>query len=127
MAKLPPIDTRAHWIRDALNRGDRPHALQLLEAALKSGKPGKETIALAEYLRTAKRGRQPFGSKHLWYDIGRDNDELRGAGVPYDERLQRLSLAYHLNDQSKLKTAIAKYEAAMEAVRAIDREETGGS
>lgn len=120
MAKLPPIDVRAHWILDALHRGDRPRALKLIDDAIASGRAGAKTLEIAEYLRSAKRGRQPFGAKHLWWDIGVDNDEMRAAGVGYADRLQRLALKYRLADESKLKMAIAKYEEAAEEIRAID-------
>lgn len=122
MARLPPLDVRAHWIRDALHRGDRPRALAMIDEAIASGKAGAETRALAEYLRTAKRGRPPFGAKHLWYEIGLDNDEMREAGKSGEERYAAIALKYRMNDISKIKTAIAKYERAMDEVRAIDQE-----
>lgn len=120
MAKLPPIDVRAHWIRDALHRGDRTVALAMIDEAIASGKAGRETLALAEYLRTAKRGRQPFGAKHRWYEIGVDNDEMRDAGKTGEERYATLALKYRINDVSKIKTAIARYERAMDEVRSIE-------
>ena len=118
MAKLPPIDVQVFWIRDLLNRGQREQALARLEQVLASGKAGAETLALAEYLRTAKRGRQPFGAKNLWFDIGADNDEMRSKGVSHADRMERLALSYRVNDLAKLKTYIAKYEKCMDELRA---------
>lgn len=121
VAKLPPIDVHAHWIRDLLHRGRREEALDRLHKVLASGKAGAETRALAEYLATAKRGRQPFGARHLWYEIGIDNDDLRAKGMPYAERLAELAARYMIADR-QLKAAIARYEAAMDEIRAIDPE-----
>lgn len=118
MAKLPPIDVQVFWIRDLLNRGQREQALARLEQVLASGKAGAETLALAEYLRTAKRGRQPFGAKNLWFDIGVDNDEMRSKGISHADRMERLALSYRVNDLAKLKTYIAKYEKCMDELRA---------
>lgn len=123
MAPLPrKFDARAHWIRDALHHGDRKRALSMLDDAIASGKAGNETIALAEYLRAAKRGRQPFGAKHLWYDIGLDNDMLRDQGMSHADRMAELSRKYHVYDESKLRTWCAKYERTMEEIRTIDEE-----
>jgi hypothetical protein len=116
MAKLPPIDVPAHWIRILLHQGKREEALAWINDLIASGKAGAETRALAEYLATAKRGRQPFGSKHLWPEIGAENDEMRSAGIPYERRLEELSIKYRLGDQAKVKLAIAKWEAAMEEI-----------
>lgn len=117
MAKLPPMDVQVFWIKDLLNRGQREQALARLEQVLASGKAGAETLALAEYLRTAKRGRQPFGAKNLWFDIGVDNDEMRSKGISHADRMERLALSYRLNDLAKLKTYIAKYEKCMDELR----------
>jgi len=123
MAKLPPdLDLDAVWIEEAMHRGDRARALEMLEEAIASGKAGKETIEIAEYLRTAKRGRQPFGAKHLWPDIGADNDEMRDAGMSHADRMDRLKAKYRVYDESKLRTWCAKYDLAMDEIRAIDWE-----
>jgi hypothetical protein len=119
MAKLPPIDVQVHWIRDLLHRGRRQEALDRLKAVIATGKAGKPTLELAEYLSSAKRGRQPFGAKHLWPDIGAENDEFRSAGVPYEERLSRLGAKFML-DRPQVATAIAQWESAMDEIRAID-------
>lgn len=113
MAKLPPIDTQAHWIRDLLHRGRRKEALARINRAIERGSAGRETLELAEYLASAKRGRQPFGSKHLWADIGMENDDMRDAGVPYEERLRSLSVKYRMGDLAKVKQAISTYESAI--------------
>jgi hypothetical protein len=122
MAKLPPIDLDAIWIKDDLHRGRRADALARIEAAIADGRAGPETIAIAERLRTAKRGRQPYGAKHLWWEIGVENDIMRDAGVSYAERLEKLALMFRLNDEAKLKTAIAEYEQAYDAIKRIDEE-----
>jgi hypothetical protein len=113
MAKLPPIDTQAHWIRDLLHRGRRNEALARINRAIAQGSAGRETLELAEYLASAKRGRQPFGSKHLWPDIGIENDEMREAGMSREERLRALSIKYRMGDPAKVATAIATYEKAI--------------
>lgn len=120
MAKIPPIDVQAYWIRDLLHRGRRQEALDRLQTIMASGKAGTETVALAEYLATAKRGRQPFGATHLWYEIGTDNDELRDSGASYEERMSKLGSRYMLA-RTQIETAIAKFEAAMEEIRSDDR------
>ncbi|TCU13087.1 hypothetical protein [Rhizobium sullae] len=116
MAKLPPIDTEAFWIRDLLHRGKRADALARLRAVIDAGRAGPEAKALAEYLATAKRGRQPFGATHLWYEIGIDNDEMRTAGVGYEERMDKLGGRFMLA-KTQIETAVAKYEASMDALR----------
>ncbi|WFU89018.1 hypothetical protein QA644_08240 [Rhizobium sp. CC1099] len=121
MAKLPPIDVHAYWVRNLLHRGKRPEALARLNAAIDSGKAGPETIALADYLANAKRGRQPFGATYLWYEIGIDNDEMRAAGIAYDERMDRLGGRYMLA-KTQIETAVAKFEASMDAVRNEERD-----
>lgn len=122
MAKLPPIDVPAYWIRDLLHRGRRDEALAKLDAAIASGKAGAKTRALAEYLRTAKRGRQPFGATHLWYDIGIDNDEMREAGLSYADRMDKLGAKYMLA-KTQIETAIAKFEAGMAAIGEENRDD----
>jgi hypothetical protein len=119
MAKLPKIEIKALWARDELHKLNREEGLVLLAEA------GDGPIARELRAATAKRGRQPFGASHRWWDIGIDNDEMRDAGVPHAERMRRLALQYRLNDDSKLKTAIAKYERAMEEYRAISDENRG--
>ncbi len=122
MAKLI-IDTAAFWACDALHRGNRERALSIIGAAVESGNASLEILALAEFLRTARRGRQPFGAKHLWYEIGSDNEEMRDSGMAGAARYNALALLYRINDHSKLKTAIAKFERTMAVVRAIDEDE----
>lgn len=116
MAKLPIIEIKAHWARDELHKGNREKGLAFLAEA------GDGPIARELRAAIGKRGRPPFGASHRWWDIGIDNDEMREAGVPHAERMHRLALHYRLNDESKLKTAIAKYERAMDEVRSIDEE-----
>ncbi|WP_455873075.1 hypothetical protein [Rhizobium yanglingense] len=53
---------------------------------------------------------------HLWYDIGIDNDDLRTAGVGYEERMDKLGGRYMLA-KTQIETAVAKYEASMDALR----------
>jgi len=122
MANLPPIDLDAIWIKDDLHRGKREQALARIESAIADGRAGPETLAIAERLRTAKRGRQPYGAKHLWWEIGVENDLLRDAGVSYAERLEKLALVFHLNDEAKLKTAIAEFERVRDEIKRIDEE-----
>jgi len=123
MAKLPPdLDLDAVWIEEAMHRGDRETALKLLDRSIARGTAGKDTMRLAGYLRGAKRGRQPFGAKHRWVEIGRDDEEMRARGVPHAERMEKLALLYRLNDESKLKTAIAQYNKLMAEISAIDEE-----
>ncbi len=121
MAKLPPIDLPAIWIRDALNRGDREKALRLLDEAIAAGRAGPSTLELAGYLRGAKRGRQPFGASYLWWDIGRDSDELAEQGMTRESRLEALGVRYMLAPR-QVETALAKYNRAVELARQIDDE-----
>ncbi|PBB94951.1 MULTISPECIES: hypothetical protein [unclassified Mesorhizobium] len=123
MAPLPKkFDAKAHQIRDLLHAGLRLEALQLLESVIASGSAGADTMELASFLRSAPRGRQPFGAKHRWAEIGAENDELRSAGMSYEARLAALSVKYRLGDESKVKAAIAKYEAAMDVARSLVNE-----
>jgi len=122
MAPLPrPFDARAIWIKDKLHRGLRAEALAMIEKAVAEGTAGAETLELARYLATAKRGRQPFGATHLWVDIGADNDELRAAGIGYEERMAQLGARYML-DARQVETAVATYERVTDDVRVIDEE-----
>jgi hypothetical protein len=129
MAPLPkPFDARVHWIREKLHLGLRTEAVAMIEAAVAAGSAGADTLALAQYLSTAKRGRQPFGTTHLWYEIGLDNDELREAGVGYegqDGRMERLGRKYQLNPR-QIEAAVAKFERAMDEARAVDEENSSG-
>jgi hypothetical protein len=120
VAKLPPIDVNAFWIRDLLHRGQREEALTRLERVIATGRAGAETLALAEFLKRAKRGRPPFGATHLWYSIGAENDEMRCAGATYEQRMDRLGAKYMLA-RTQVETAVAKYEAGMEAIRLDER------
>jgi len=122
MAKLPPIDIHAHWIREMLHRGQRTEALARIQKLMETGKAGHETRALAEFLARAGKGRQPFGAKHLWPDIGADNDAMRARGMSYEDRLSELSRIYRINDHAKIKTAIATYESAMAEIQAEEHE-----
>lgn len=116
MAKLPPIDAELIWIRDLLHGGKRPEALARLDAHIAKGTASAEAIALRDSLRSAKRGRQPFGGSHLWHDIGADNDEMRTDGVTYAARMDHLAAKYMLGT-TRIETAIAKYEHAMKLNR----------
>lgn len=117
------FDPVANEIRDLLNRGQRAEALTLFESAKVEGRCSREMDELEIYLKGARRGRQPFGAKHLWIEIGSDNDSLRSDGVSYAERLEKLSLKYRMSDESKIKMAISKYERALEETRRINDEE----
>jgi hypothetical protein len=119
MAKLN-VDVEAIWIRDLLNRGKREEALSCIQQALARGDAGPDVKALAEYLQKARPGRQPFGAKHRWVDIGRDNDEMRDDGIPYEDRLKELGDRYRLTEK-KVEEAIAQWERGMEETRAIER------
>jgi hypothetical protein len=123
MAKLPKIDAEAIWIRDLLNKGKghREAAKARADAAVARGNAGEETKKLAADLGNTKRGRQPYGAKHRWVEIGQDNEEMLEAGLSDQERFAEISKKYHLNDESEIKTAIAKYRRAIEIARA-DRE-----
>lgn len=120
MAKLPPIDVAAHWIKHELHMGNRERALKMIEERLASGKAGAETRALADYLAKAGKGRQPFGRKYLWFEIGSDNDIMRDEGKTHAKRMEELSKKYKIYDESKLKMLISKYEKAMDHIRSID-------
>ncbi len=119
MAPLPrKFDAQIHGISDLFHSGKRAEALRMLDSAIASGRAGDETKALAEYLRTAKRGRQPFGATHLWYEIGTANEGLRNGGSSYDERMDKLGVRFMLA-RTQVETAIAKYERAMDETRTI--------
>tara|TARA_A100001391_G_scaffold12331_3_gene7261 strand:+ start:6863 stop:7219 length:357 start_codon:yes stop_codon:yes gene_type:complete len=116
MAKLPKIEIKALWAQDELHRGNREKALAYLAEA------GDGPLARELREATKKRGRQPFGASHLWWDIGIDNDVMRQAGKSYAERLKELSRTYRIYDEAKLKTAIAKYERAADELHALEEE-----
>lgn len=118
MAKLPPIEINAILAREELHKGkgSRDKALKLLEEA------GDGPLAQELREQVKKRGRQPFGAKHRWWDIGTRNDELAAGGASYAERMDILAREFHLGDESKIKTAIAQYERAYEAKRLADEE-----
>jgi hypothetical protein len=78
-------------------------------------------MALADYLRTAKRGRPPFGAKHLYWDIGVENDILRSAGKRYEQRMSILGASYML-DVTQVELAIAKYEIVSSEISELNRE-----
>ncbi|MGH6774580.1 hypothetical protein [Brucella tritici] len=123
MAPLPkPFDAKVHWIKDLLHRGKRAEALQMLEKALTDGTAGEETRALADYLRSAKKGRQPFGTKHLWFDIGRDDEDMQEQGMSRQERMSVLKEKYKVYDETKFSTWINMYERAMDEIRLIESE-----
>lgn len=122
MAPLPkPFDAKVHWIKDLLHRGKRAEALVMLEEALADGTAGEETRELADYLRTAKKGRQPFGATHLWYEIGRDNEDLIDQGMSYGDRLKELGVRYLLNP-TQIATSLGKYTRAMDEISSIEEE-----
>lgn len=122
---MPPLkfDARLIWIKDDLHAGRRQDALAKIDAAMASGTATPELQALADYLSSAKRGRQPFGAKHRWIEIGQRNDELRDEGMSHADRMAALALEFRLNDEAKIKTAISTWERATAAYRAsIDDE-----
>ena len=114
MAKLPPIEIRAHWAHDDLDKGKvhREKALSFLREA------GDGPLARELRDTVKKRGRQPFGAMHRWWDIGVDNDQLEGAGIGRQERLDRLAVSYMLNPR-QVETALAKYNRAIDEIRAV--------
>jgi hypothetical protein len=125
MAPLPkPFDARVHWIREKLHLGLRTEAVAMIEAAVAAGTAGADTLALAQYLSTAKRGRQPFGATHLWYEIGLDNEDLRDQSVGFESRMERLGRNYLLNPR-QIEAAVAKFERTMDEARALDKENQG--
>ncbi|TGV89763.1 hypothetical protein EN792_006285 [Mesorhizobium sp. M00.F.Ca.ET.149.01.1.1] len=115
MAKLPPIEVRAILARDELHRG-KAHREKALAFLAEAGDG-----PLAQELRAAvsKRGRQPFGAKHRWWEIGVDNDDLRDIGMGYEERRIELAARYML-DVTQIATALGKYERAIEEIRAAE-------
>jgi hypothetical protein len=119
MGKLPLVDLPAIWARDALNRGDRERGLAIIRKAVETGKAGPDTLALAEI--TSKRGRQPFGKKHLWYDIGQRNDELIAADWSYEARITELK-KFGIADPHEIAKVLAKYNRAVEDLRRIEEE-----
>lgn len=121
MAPLPKMDLLAIKIKDLLHLGKREDALSMIEKATAEGTAGEETMKIAEYLRIAGKGRQPFGKTHLWYQIGVVNDELRDAGMGYDDRCEELGKLYGLN-KTQISTALGKYERALDEIRIIDEE-----
>jgi hypothetical protein len=108
-----------------MNSGKRDEALARLAALIASDRAGPETLKLAEYFATVKGGRQPFGAKHRWIEIGQDNDTMRAKGYSQAKRMEKITAKYRIYDESKLRTYIAKYERAMEEVRGIDWENRG--
>lgn len=122
MAPLPKLDLDIFLIKDLLHLGKREEALARIKELVDSGRAGEKTIELAEYLKTAGKGRQPFGVKHLWFEIGQFNDEMRDQGMSYADRMAALKLRYRVDDESKLKTWIGKYEATMDEIRVINSE-----
>lgn len=116
MAKFPRVEVNAIFARDELNRSNRAKGLEFLAQA------GDGPIARELREAVQKRGRQPFGAKHLWWEIGSDNDEMRSAGMSSKARYSALALKYHMNDEARLKTSIAKYERAAAEIAAINEE-----
>lgn len=115
MAKFPHVEVMAILARDELNRSHRAKGLEFLAQA------GDGPIARELRAAVQKRGRQPFGAKHLWWGIGADNDELRQRGMGYEERRKELGVRYML-DVTQIATALAKYERAIEEIRTIEEE-----
>ncbi len=122
---MPPLkfDARLIWIKDDLHAGRRQDALAKIDAAMASGTATPELQALADYLSSAKRGRQPFGAKHRWIEIGQHNDELRNEGMSHADRMAALALEFRLNDEAKIKTAISTWERSNAAYPAATDEE----
>ncbi|TIV73080.1 MAG: hypothetical protein E5V89_02235 [Mesorhizobium sp.] len=120
MSKLPPIEVKAILARDELHRGKthREKALKFLAEA------GDGPLARELRVAVSKRGRQPFGSTHRWWEIGVDNDELRDLGIGYEERRVALAARFML-DVTQIATALAKYERALEEIRAADETPRG--
>lgn len=114
MAKLPRMEIKVTWARDELHKGNREKALEFLASA------GDGPLANELRSIVSKKGRQPFGSSHRWWEIGVSNDEMRQAGVPYEERLNRLSVEFRLGDPTKVKTAIGKYERLYAELREFE-------
>ncbi|QND59840.1 hypothetical protein [Mesorhizobium huakuii] len=118
MAPLPKgFDAHSFWILDLLHRGKRKEAKERIIKVLATGRAGPETQKIAAEVFAPKRGRQPYGAKHLWFEIGTENDIMRGAGVAYERRMDDLGGRYMLA-KTQIEIAIAKYEAAMIEIRA---------
>jgi len=113
MAKLPKIEIKALWALDELHKGNRRKALQFLAEA------GDGPIAEELRATTKKRGRQPFGRSHLWWEIGIDNEDLTQRGFGYETRLEKLGAEYMLHPR-QIEDALSKYERAVEELRAIE-------
>lgn len=116
MAKLPPFEVRAIWAKDELNKGkaNREKALRFLAEA------GDGPLARELRASINKRGRQPFGAKHRWWDIGTENDDLTAQGMGYEDRVAELGARFMLHPR-QIEEAIAKYGNAAEEIRAIDQ------
>jgi len=115
MAKFPKVEVSAILAREELNRGRREKGLEFL------AKAGDGPIAQELRAAVKRRGRQPFGAKHLWWEIGAVNDEMRSAGIGYEDRRKKLGAKYML-DVTQVATALAKYERAAAEIREIDEE-----
>lgn len=117
MAKLPKIEVKAHWARDELHKG-KAHRDKALAFLADAGDG-----PLARELREAvkKRGRQPFGAKYRWWEIGIDNDELTEHGMGREARLAKLGADYMLHPR-QVEDALAKYNEAVEEIRAVNAE-----
>lgn len=117
MAKLPPIEVKALWALEELHKG-KPHREKALSFLREAGDG-----PLARELRDTvnRRGRQPFGGTHRWWDIGVDNDDLVLQGMDYDDRCVVLGHKFMLNPR-QIESALAKYNRAVDEIRAIAEE-----
>jgi hypothetical protein len=87
-----------------------------------NGKAGPVTRELAENLKNAKRGRPPFGAKHLWYEIAMENAKLKHEGKSYADRMAELGKRYMLRER-QIEEALLTYERATDVTLAIFNEE----
>jgi hypothetical protein len=117
MAKLPPIEIKAIWARQELNMGKahRDKALAFLREA------GDGPIAQELRTITARKGRQPFGSSHLWWEIGIRKEELLADGVGYYAGCKQLGVEFML-EARQIETALAKYNRACEEIMLISQD-----
>lgn len=116
MAPLPkPFDVEAHFLRrQLLLKGQRDAVRKRVNEILTEGRTRPDIQALADELDQKGRGRPATGAKYQWLEMGEMNDEMKEQGLPYKERLHRLSLRFQISDVSKIKTYLKKYKDARE-------------
>lgn len=124
MAPLPKtFDLEAMRLRTRLHKGEREAVKQRCAEILTEGRNRPEIQRLSDEIAGAKRGRPATGAKHLWFEIGERNEDLRDKGEKYEVRLEILSKEFELTDVSKIKTILAKYRKAMEEYAELTRDD----